>query len=155
MAKKAKAVVEPVEIDDEDDESGPVPPGQLGDWQAVLPKEVQEAVDKYVELMRESNSLREQKNAAKEACIEAMSNHAIDRVKIDEGGKYSWIKAPRWRGHAMEVGPLARYIIGYTQNNAEFKEPVEATEFIRKADHYDKATIVTFKADESQAKVTP
>jgi hydrogenase large subunit len=29
--------------------------------------------------------------------------------------KYSWIKAPRWRGHAMEVGPLARYIIGYVQ----------------------------------------
>jgi hydrogenase large subunit len=45
--------------------------------------------------------------------------------QIDEGGKYSWIKAPRWRGHAMEVGPLARYIIGYAQNKAEFKEPVE------------------------------
>ncbi|MCU0757631.1 MAG: nickel-dependent hydrogenase large subunit [Steroidobacteraceae bacterium] len=45
--------------------------------------------------------------------------------EIDEGGKYSWIKAPRWRGHAMEVGPLARYIIGYAQNKAEFKEPVE------------------------------
>lgn len=88
MAKRAKAVVEPVEIDDEDDESGPVPAGQLGDWQDVLPKEVQDAVDKYVELMREANALREQKNAAKEACIEAMSNHAIDRVKIDEGGKY-------------------------------------------------------------------
>ena len=88
MAKKAKAVVEPVDIDDEDDESGLVPPGQLGDWQAVLPKEVQEAVDKYVELMREANSLREQKNAAKEACIEAMQNHEIERVRIDEGGKY-------------------------------------------------------------------
>ena len=24
---------------------------------------------------------------------------------IDEGGKYSWLKAPRWRGNAMEVGP--------------------------------------------------
>ena len=31
---------------------------------------------------------------------------------LDESAKYSWIKAPRWRGHAMEVGPLARYIIG-------------------------------------------
>ena len=28
--------------------------------------------------------------------------------ELDEGGKYSWIKAPRWKGHAMEVGPLAR-----------------------------------------------
>jgi len=46
--------------------------------------------------------------------------------ELDEGAKYSWIKAPRWRGHAMEVGPLARYIIGYAQGNPEFKEPVDA-----------------------------
>jgi hydrogenase large subunit len=44
---------------------------------------------------------------------------------LDEGGKYSWIKAPRWKGHAMEVGPLARWIVGYAQNKPEFKEPVE------------------------------
>ncbi|PKO35289.1 MAG: hydrogenase 2 large subunit [Betaproteobacteria bacterium HGW-Betaproteobacteria-7] len=46
--------------------------------------------------------------------------------ELDEGAKYSWIKAPRWRGHAMEVGPLARYIIGYAQGNPEFKGPVDA-----------------------------
>ncbi len=45
--------------------------------------------------------------------------------QIDESAKYSWIKAPRWRGHAMEVGPLSRYVIGYAQNNPEFKEPVD------------------------------
>ena len=44
---------------------------------------------------------------------------------FDEEGKYSWIKSPRWRGHAMEVGPLARYVIGYVQGKAEFKEPVD------------------------------
>jgi hydrogenase large subunit len=44
---------------------------------------------------------------------------------VDESAKYSWVKAPRWRGHAMEVGPLARYLIGYAQGNPEFKEPVE------------------------------
>jgi hydrogenase large subunit len=33
--------------------------------------------------------------------------------EIDEAAKYSWIKSPRWRGHAMEVGPLSRYILGY------------------------------------------
>ncbi len=44
---------------------------------------------------------------------------------LDEEGKYSWIKSPRWRGHAMEVGPLARYVIGYVQGRAEFKEPVD------------------------------
>ncbi len=47
--------------------------------------------------------------------------------QIDEGAKYSWIKAPRWRGHAMEVGPLARYIIGYAQGHAEIKEQVDST----------------------------
>ena len=88
MAKKAKAVIESFEIDDVDDESGPIPAGQLGDWKEVLPKEVQDAVDKYIDAMRESNAMREQKNAAKEACIEAMSNHEIERVRIDEGGKY-------------------------------------------------------------------
>ncbi|RQH07070.1 nickel-dependent hydrogenase large subunit [Paraburkholderia dinghuensis] len=46
--------------------------------------------------------------------------------QIDESGKYSWIKAPRWRGHAMEVGPLARYLIGYHQNRADIREPVDA-----------------------------
>ncbi|MGV7218733.1 nickel-dependent hydrogenase large subunit [Bradyrhizobium sp. UFLA05-112] len=45
--------------------------------------------------------------------------------ELDEGGKYSWIKAPRWRGNAVEVGPLARYIVGYAQNNPEFKDPTE------------------------------
>lgn len=47
--------------------------------------------------------------------------------QIDEGAKYSWIKAPRWRGHAMEVGPLARYIVGYAQGHAEIKEQVDST----------------------------
>lgn len=46
-------------------------------------------------------------------------------VEIDEGAKYSWIKAPRWRGHAMEVGPLARYTIGYAQGRADIKEQVD------------------------------
>ena len=42
---------------------------------------------------------------------------------VDESAKYSWIKSPRWRGNAMEVGPLARYIIGYAQGREDFKEP--------------------------------
>ncbi|GAB0150033.1 nickel-dependent hydrogenase large subunit [Marichromatium gracile] len=45
--------------------------------------------------------------------------------QIDERAKYSWIKAPRWRGHAMEVGPLARWTIGYAKGIPEFKEPVD------------------------------
>lgn len=46
---------------------------------------------------------------------------------LDEAAKYSWIKAPRWKGNAMEVGPLARWVIGYAKGIPEFKEPVEAT----------------------------
>lgn len=44
---------------------------------------------------------------------------------LDENGKYSWIKAPRWKGNAMEVGPLSRWAIGYVQGKPEFKEPVD------------------------------
>ncbi|WP_347989187.1 nickel-dependent hydrogenase large subunit [Methylomonas sp. AM2-LC] len=44
--------------------------------------------------------------------------------ELDEGAKYSWIKAPRWKGHAMEVGPLARYVIGYAQGNKEITEQI-------------------------------
>ena len=45
--------------------------------------------------------------------------------EIDEGAKYSWLKAPRWRGNAMEVGPLARFVVGYAQKKPQFREPVE------------------------------
>jgi len=44
---------------------------------------------------------------------------------IDENAKYSWVKAPRFKGKPMEVGPLARYVIGYAQGVPEFKEPVD------------------------------
>lgn len=32
---------------------------------------------------------------------------------LDEKGKYSWLKTPKWRGKLAEVGPLSRYIIVY------------------------------------------
>jgi len=35
--------------------------------------------------------------------------------QLDESAKYSWIKAPRWRGNAMEVGCLSRMVLGYVQ----------------------------------------
>ena len=55
-------------------------------------------------------------------------NHKGTKTNIeslDESGKYSWIKSPRWKGNAVEVGPLARYIIGYAQGKPEFKEPTD------------------------------
>ncbi len=47
--------------------------------------------------------------------------------QLDESAKYSWIKAPRWRGNAMEVGPLARYVVGYAQGHPEIKDQVDRT----------------------------
>ncbi|MCU7830434.1 MAG: nickel-dependent hydrogenase large subunit [Candidatus Thiodiazotropha sp. (ex Myrtea sp. 'scaly one' KF741663)] len=44
--------------------------------------------------------------------------------QIDEDAKYSWIKAPRWRGHPMEVGPLARYIVGYASGHEAITEQI-------------------------------
>jgi hydrogenase large subunit len=44
--------------------------------------------------------------------------------ELDENGKYSWLKAPRWKGHAVEVGPLARMIVGYASGKTEFKDVV-------------------------------
>ncbi|WP_374384250.1 nickel-dependent hydrogenase large subunit [Dongia sp.] len=44
--------------------------------------------------------------------------------QLDEAGKYSWIKAPRWKGHAMEVGPLARYVIAYAKGHKEITEQI-------------------------------
>ena len=45
--------------------------------------------------------------------------------QLDEGGKYSWLKAPRWRGNAMEVGPLARYLVAYARGQEDIKEQVD------------------------------
>ena len=46
-------------------------------------------------------------------------------LNVDE--KYSFIKTPRWKGHAMEVGPLARMLVGYASGREEFKEIVDST----------------------------
>ncbi len=54
-----------------------------------------------------------------------IKGNRTDIKELDEGGKYSWLKAPRWRGHAMETGPLARYVVNYMHGNEEIKEPVD------------------------------
>ena len=44
----------------------------------------------------------------------------------DKDGAYSWIKAPRYRGKVMEVGPLARVMVNYHDpNGSEFKKEIE------------------------------
>ncbi|HEY7511022.1 MAG TPA: nickel-dependent hydrogenase large subunit [Vicinamibacteria bacterium] len=34
-------------------------------------------------------------------------------TKFEAGGKYSWVKAPRFQGKPMQVGPLAQVLVGY------------------------------------------
>ena len=45
-----------------------------------------------------------------------------DSLDVDQ--KYSFIKTPRWRGKPMEVGPLARLLVGYGRGNTEIQEAV-------------------------------
>lgn len=44
---------------------------------------------------------------------------------IDGEGKYSWIKAPRYNDMPMEVGPLARIMLGYARADALLKPVVD------------------------------
>ena len=44
--------------------------------------------------------------------------------QLDENQGYSWVKTPRWRGNAVEVGPLARMVIGYASGNTAIKDVV-------------------------------
>jgi hydrogenase large subunit len=48
-----------------------------------------------------------------------------DIKELDEGAKYSWVKSPRWKGHAVEVGPLARYLVAYARGRQDIKEQVD------------------------------
>lgn len=50
-------------------------------------------------------------------------NPPFEQLNVE--GKYSWIKTPRWKGNPMEVGPLARLLIGYGRGNAEIKDVVD------------------------------
>jgi hydrogenase large subunit len=45
---------------------------------------------------------------------------------LDVEKKYSWLKTPRWKGHPMEVGPLARLLVAYVSGREEVKEEVNA-----------------------------
>jgi len=46
---------------------------------------------------------------------------------LDVSQKYSWVKTPRWKGYPMEVGPLARMLVGYASGRAEYKEVIDST----------------------------
>jgi hydrogenase large subunit len=48
-----------------------------------------------------------------------------DHLDVDDS--YSWLKSPRWKGHAMEVGPLARVLVLYASGDAATQELVNST----------------------------
>jgi hydrogenase large subunit len=47
------------------------------------------------------------------------------QLEVEQG--YSWLKSPRWRGRAMEVGPLARMLMMVATGHAQAKELVDRT----------------------------
>lgn len=44
---------------------------------------------------------------------------------LDTTQKYSYLKTPRWKGNAVEVGPLARVLVGYARGREDFKAVVD------------------------------
>jgi len=48
-------------------------------------------------------------------------------TQLDVEQAYSWLKSPRWRGKAMEVGPLARMLMLVATGHAQAKELVDYT----------------------------
>jgi hydrogenase large subunit len=44
-------------------------------------------------------------------------------IDVEDG--YSWLKSPRWNGHSMEVGPLARVLVLYAKGHPQTKELVD------------------------------
>ena len=50
---------------------------------------------------------------------------------FDTKGKYSWIKAPRYDGLPMQVGPIASIVINYAKGNERVKKVVD--EFLSKS----------------------
>ena len=47
------------------------------------------------------------------------------QLNVDKS--YSWIKSPRWKGNAMEVGPLARVLMLYAKGHEQTKALVDMT----------------------------
>ena len=48
-----------------------------------------------------------------------------DHLEVEQS--YSWLKSPRWKGNAMEVGPLARVLMLYASGHEQTRELVGMT----------------------------
>ena len=45
---------------------------------------------------------------------------------VSDHDKYSWLKSPRYDGHAVEVGPLARTLVAYAKGRANVQQSVNS-----------------------------
>lgn len=60
------------------------------------------------------------------------SRHPFDEETVphytdfQDGGKYSWVKAPRLAGKPMQVGPLAQVLVGYAGGHPEIRKYTDA-----------------------------
>ncbi|HEX9179954.1 MAG TPA: nickel-dependent hydrogenase large subunit, partial [Burkholderiales bacterium] len=53
--------------------------------------------------------------------------HVPNGAILSAGNEYSWLKAPRWKGNAMEVGPLARILMLYAKGHAPTQDAVNGS----------------------------
>lgn len=49
---------------------------------------------------------------------------SVETPSVNEAGKYSWVKSPRYGEKPFEVGPLACMLVGYAQGNERIKKVV-------------------------------
>jgi hydrogenase large subunit len=47
-------------------------------------------------------------------------------TRFEENGKYTWVKAPRFQGQPMQVGPLAQVLVGYVGGHEPTKRWADA-----------------------------
>ena len=64
---------------------------------------------------QENASLHPWEGVTKPHYTEPKEGTKTEWKALNEQGKYSWLKTPKWRGKLCEVGPLARYIVLYTK----------------------------------------
>jgi Ni,Fe-hydrogenase I large subunit len=62
----------------------------------------------------DQNNIQEEIGGARyRSSSPAHPSRGATHAEPDKSGAYSWIKAPRYRGQVMEVGPLARTLVNY------------------------------------------
>jgi hydrogenase large subunit len=99
----------------------------LGEVHPVDPKDTQEGIEEFID-----NSWYDYKDGSTAGGRHPWmgetnlkySGPKPPYANLDVDKKYSWLKTPRWKGHAMEVGPLARMLVGYASGQSEIKGAV-------------------------------